>query len=129
MSKAFTLNSTYVNLRPDDSATTLKGGRRFWANIAKRTDLNDGRLLGTTSQKSDWPIWERHPGGDEILILLSGELELVLETRAGERRTKLKAGQSFVVPRGIWHRALVKKPGELLFITPGAGTEHRPVTH
>jgi len=33
-----------------------------------------------------------------------------------------------VVPQGVWHRAEVKKPGTLLFITPGAGTEHRPVS-
>jgi mannose-6-phosphate isomerase-like protein (cupin superfamily) len=128
MSKAFTLDSTYVNLRPDDRATTLKIGPRFWANVEKRTDLNSGRLVGTTPQKTDWPIWERHPGGDEILILLSGELEMVLETRTGTRRTRLKGGQAFVVPRNTWHRALVKKPGKLMFITPGAGTEHRPLT-
>jgi mannose-6-phosphate isomerase-like protein (cupin superfamily) len=128
MSKAFTLDSRYVNLRPDDSATTLKIGPRFWANVKKRTDLNSGRLVGTTPQKKDWPIWERHPAGDEILILLSGELEMVLETRTGPRKTRLKAGQTFVVPRNTWHRALVKKPGKLMFITPGAGTEHRPVT-
>ena len=128
MSKAFSLDSTYVNLRPDDSATTLKVNARFWATIEKRTDLDSGRLLGTTPQKADWPIWERHPGGDEILILLSGELDIVLETRSGERRTRLKSGQSFVVPRGTWHRAVVRKPGELMFITPGAGTEHRPVS-
>jgi len=128
MNKAFTLDSIYVNLRPDDSATTLKIGPRFWATVEKRTDLNSGRLVGTTLQKKDWPIWERHPGGDEILILLSGELEMVLETRTGIRKTRLKAGQTFVVPRDTWHRALVKKPGKLMFITPGAGTEHRPVT-
>jgi mannose-6-phosphate isomerase-like protein (cupin superfamily) len=128
MSKAFTLKSTYVNLRPDDSAETMAGGRRFWAGIAKRTDLNKGRLMGSTRQKADWPHWERHPAGDEILVLLSGEMDLILETKSGERRRRLKAGQTFVVPRGLWHRALVRKPGELMFITPGAGTEHRPVS-
>ena len=127
MTKAFSLTSTYVNLRPDDSATTLKIGPRFWATVEKRTDLGDGRLVGVTSQRADWPIWERHPGGDEILILLSGELDIVVETRRGNRKTRLKAGQTFVVPRGLWHRALVRKKGELMFITPGAGTEHRPV--
>jgi hypothetical protein len=25
------------------------------------------------------------------------------------------------------HRGVVKKPRQLMFITPGAGTEHRPV--
>jgi len=128
MSKRFTLDSTYVNLRPDDSATMLKIGPRFWATVEKRTDLDSGRLVGTTAQRKDWPIWERHPAGEEVLILLSGELELVLETGSGSRRTRLKAGQAFVVPRNTWHRALVKKPGKLMFITPGAGTEHRPVT-
>ena len=127
MSKAFTLESTYVNLRPDDSASALKVGPRFWATIEKRADLGDGRLMGAVAQKADWSHWERHPGGDEILTLLSGEMDIVLETRAGGRRTRLKAGQTFVVPRGVWHRGLVRKPGKLMFITPGAGTEHRPV--
>ena len=128
MSKPFSLDSTYVNLRPDDSAATLKVNARFWATIDQRTDLDSGRLMGVTPQKADWPHWERHPGGDEILILLSGEMDLVLETRSGEQRTRLKAGQTFVVPRGVWHRGLVRKPSRLMFITPGAGTEHRPVT-
>jgi quercetin dioxygenase-like cupin family protein len=127
MSKAFTLDSTFVNLRPDDSAQLLKIGPRFWATIGRRTDLGDGRLMGVTAQKADWPHWERHPGGEEILTMLSGEMDLVLETRSGERRVRLKTGQTFVVPRGIWHRGVGRKPGKLMFITPGAGTEHRPV--
>jgi mannose-6-phosphate isomerase-like protein (cupin superfamily) len=128
MSKAFSLDSTYVNLRPDDSATTLKVDARFWRSVHKRRDLNSGRLVGVTPQKVDWPIWERHPNGEEILIMLSGEMDIVMETRSGNRRRRLKAGQSLVVPRGVWHRGLARKPGKLMFITPGAGTEHRPVT-
>src|SRR5436190_6069210 len=99
MTKAFSLDSTYVNLRPDDSATTLKVNARFWATIEKRTDLDSGRLVGVTSQKADWPHWERHPGGDEILVMLSGEMDIVLESKSGKRRTRLKSGQTFVVPR------------------------------
>ena len=82
--------------------------------------------MGVTAQKADWPRWERHPGGDEILVMLSGEMDLVIETRSSDRRGRLKAGQTFVVPRGAWHRGLARKPGKLMFITPGAGTEHRP---
>ncbi len=125
MSKAFTLDTTYINLRPDDSATTVRIDRRFWATIDKLTDLDDGRLMGVTPQITDWPHWERHCGGDEVLVMLSGEMDIVLETEKGERRTKLKAGQAFVVPRGVWHRGRARKPGLLLFVTPGAGTEHR----
>jgi mannose-6-phosphate isomerase-like protein (cupin superfamily) len=105
----------------------MEGGTRFWAGIEGRRDLGHGRLMGSTSQNADWNHWERHPAGDEILVLLSGELELVLDTERGEERASLKAGQAFIVPKAVWHRGIVKKPGQLMFLTPGAGTEHRPV--
>jgi hypothetical protein len=30
-------------------------------------------------------------------------------------------------PPNVWHTARVHEPGRALFITPGRGTEHRPV--
>jgi quercetin dioxygenase-like cupin family protein len=127
MAKAFTLDGTYIHLKPDDSARAMEGGDRFWATIQERTDLEEGRLMGVTGQSKDWDHWERHPAGEEILTLLSGEMELVLDLEGGAQRTVLKAGETFIVPRGIWHRALVKEAGRLMFVTPGAGTEHRPI--
>ena len=105
----------------------MEGGDRFWATIQERTDLDEGRLMGVTGQSADWDHWERHPAGEEILTLLSGEMELVLDMDGGEQRTVLKAGETFIVPRGIWHRGIVKEAGRLMFVTAGAGTEHRPV--
>ncbi len=123
----FTLDSTYIHLRSDESAVAMEGGDAFWAGIAERTDLETGRLMGATGQIKDWDHWERHPAGEEILTVLSGEMELVLDMPGGEQRAVLKAGQTVVVPRGIWHRGIVRQPGQLMFITPGAGTDHRPV--
>ena len=127
MTGAFSLDSTYIHLQPDESALAMEGGPAFWAGIADRRDLDHGRLMGSTEQSADWDHWERHPAGEEILVLMSGELELVLDTDEGEQRAVLEPGQTFIVPRGVWHRGIVKKPGKLMFITPGAGTEHRPV--
>jgi len=127
MAKAFSLADTYIHLRADDSAQTMEGGAKFWASIGKRDDLDAGRLIGKTGQSKDWDQWERHPAGDEILVLLSGEMDLVLDMPKGEERARVRAGETFVVPKGVWHRAIVHKAGELMFITPGAGTEHRPV--
>ncbi|MCX7365637.1 MAG: cupin domain-containing protein [Alphaproteobacteria bacterium] len=127
MNAPFSLGSTYIHLRSDDSALAMQGGDKFWAGIAQRNDLDTGRLMGITAQSKDWDHWERHPAGDEILVLLSGELELVIDTDAGERRNVVKAGETFVMPKGLWHRGIVRAPGELMFITPGAGTEHRPI--
>ena len=128
MPEAISLRDTYVHLRPDESALAMEGGEKFWTGIADRHDLDQGRLMGSTPQTRDWDHWERHPAGEEILTLLSGELEIIMETPAGEQRAVLTAGQTLVVPTGCWHRGIVRKPGDLLFLTPGAGTEHRPVT-
>jgi quercetin dioxygenase-like cupin family protein len=127
MTQAFSLDSTYIHLRPNESALAMEGGAKFWAGIEGRHELDHGRLMGSTGQNADWNHWERHPAGEEILTLLSGELELVLDTERGEERASLKAGQTFIVPKGVWHRGIVKKPGQLMFLTPGSGTEHRPV--
>ncbi|WP_422032359.1 cupin domain-containing protein [Reyranella sp.] len=127
MARTFTLDGTYIHLAPDEGARAMEGGDLFWAGIAERRDLDEGRLMGASDQARDWDHWERHPAGEEILTLLSGEMELVLDEPQGEQRVLLKAGETFIVPRGVWHRGLVKEPGRLMFLTPGAGTEHRPV--
>lgn len=127
MSQVFSLNATYIHLRPDDSALAMEGGKKFWAGIEDRRDLDQGRLMGVSLHSADWDHWERHPAGEEILTLLSGELEIVLETEAGEERAVLTAGRTLVIPAGVWHRGIVRQPGDLLFVTAGAGTEHRPV--
>jgi mannose-6-phosphate isomerase-like protein (cupin superfamily) len=127
MNPAFTLDSTYIHLRPDESALAMEGGAKFWRGIAERHDLDHGRLMGSTDQSKDWDHWERHPAGDEILTLLSGEMVIVLETDGVEQRTAIKPGETFIVPKGVWHRGIVSAPGRLMFVTPGAGTEHKPV--
>jgi mannose-6-phosphate isomerase-like protein (cupin superfamily) len=71
--------------------------------------------------------WEMHPGGDEVLYLLAGALEVVLEEPAGERTFGLRGGQACLVPRGQWHRLVLREPSDLLFITPAHGTRHRAV--
>jgi len=43
MARAFTLDGTYIHLKPDDSARILEGGERFWAGVEERRDLDHGR--------------------------------------------------------------------------------------
>src|SRR5262245_29665862 len=126
MNPAFSLDSTYIHLRPDESALAMEGGAKFWAGIRERHDLGQGRLMGSTDQKADWDHWERHPAGEEILTLLSGELVIVLDMPGGGQRATLRPGETFIVPKGVWHRGIVRVPGRLMFITPSAGTGHRP---
>ena len=48
-----------------------------------------------------------HPDGDELLILLSGRIDLVLDEREQERTVNLRAGKASLVPRGVGHRGRI----------------------
>jgi quercetin dioxygenase-like cupin family protein len=67
---------------------------------------------------------EVHPDGDELLYLVSGVVEVVLddgdETAVGNETTVvLRAGDAFVVPRGVWHQVQVVEPAYFVHVTPG----------
>ena len=80
------------------------------------------------STPASMPAWERHPAGDEVLCALSGLLEAVVQdANGGERVVSLPAGVACTVPKGAWHRLVVRAPGRLLALTYGKGTEHRPL--
>ncbi|UKK82779.1 hypothetical protein L7H23_09340 [Sphingopyxis sp. BSN-002] len=80
---------------------------------------------GIAMQKSTG--WEMPPDGDEVLTLISGQFDIVLDEDGAERTISLTPGQGALVPRGVWHRMVINVPGELLFLPPGDTTEHRPL--
>jgi mannose-6-phosphate isomerase-like protein (cupin superfamily) len=67
-----------------------------------------------------------HPDADEVLFLISGRIDVVLEEDDAETVVEVKPGQALVVPKGVWHRVLLREPSQLLHITPGPGGEWRP---
>lgn len=126
---ATSLSSTYVHLRDDRSATDVAVTPTFWQELAggERPALDAGRLLMQLDFTEDWPTWEMHPAGDEVVLLVSGRAELVLEVDGGERSVRLQAPGDFVrVPKGVWHTARISSPCSLVFVTPGEGTLNRP---
>jgi len=48
-----------------------------------------------------------------------------MTSRRAQARTPV-AGQLFVVPRGVWHRLVLREPADLLVVTPPHGTRLRP---
>jgi mannose-6-phosphate isomerase-like protein (cupin superfamily) len=80
----------------------------------------EGRLAGEARMTKNPPhAGEMHPDGDELLYLVEGASDVVLDEEAGERCLSLLPGQAFVVPCGVWHRVVVKEPCCLLYFTPG----------
>ena len=102
----------------------------FWAD-RDRCELATGRLLSVFTYSATWDYQERHPDGDELVVVLAGATELLLDVSdgGGEQSVPLVDGDAAVIPTGAWHRAAVRHRCTLLFITPEpARTEHRTLT-
>ena len=121
------LVSTYAQIKDSSDVAAIEVDDKLWDEIDVRTELHEGRLVMIVPMTEDWPTWEKHPAGDEIVYMLSGAMELVLKFPSGDRTVSLTAMKGVVVPRGIWHTAKVLESGKTLFITPGAGTQNRPL--
>lgn len=122
------LFTTFVHLRDDGTARAIPWTADFWQKLV----VGDrDRVVGAKRAvaPSDFHVdeWEMHPHGDELLHLLAGAVDLVLEEPGGERVVGLRAGQVCIVPRGVWHRLVLREPSDLAFCTPPSGTRLRPV--
>lgn len=122
--------STYLHVGDNGRIGPIPVSDTFWPDLAagKHPQLDEGRLLSAFTFNEPWPSWERHPAGEELVLLLSGSASLVLEQDGTQRIVALDApGDYVLVPRNTWHTARTQVATTLLFLTPGAGTEHRPV--
>lgn len=120
------LSETYLELRDDGAVCRIDLTPEFWPDLMAGRRHVDGRMIMSFELSEDMTHWELHPAGDEILLVLSGRMTVIVEGSPDEC-FELSAGQAFVVPRGRWHRLNVCEPGEVVFITPGEGTEHKPL--
>ncbi|WP_437947675.1 hypothetical protein WME98_44230 [Sorangium sp. So ce296] len=124
-SHAFHLSDTYLQLLDGGAAKPIPVDAEFWAKIGEREELHAGRMVGLFHMDKSPDHREVHPRGDEVLILLSGAVDVVLEDELGERVIELRDQGACIVPRGVWHGQIVRAPSVMIFITPGEGTQHR----
>jgi mannose-6-phosphate isomerase-like protein (cupin superfamily) len=77
---------------------------------------------------SDWPTWEIHPHGDEILYLLAGQAEMHMQVDGQLCVAAFtEIGSAMIIPKNTWHTAKILSPCRILFITPGEATENLAV--
>ena len=124
----FTFDDAILHLGPT-SATVVRDFS--WDQIGDyavrfAADGPQGRLVTMGRQTESWTSWERHPAGEELVLLLGGRVDLIQEVDGREHRIELCSGDGVLNPPGAWHTADVHEPGHALFITPGEGTEHKP---
>jgi hypothetical protein len=104
------------------SPETTCSGKRIVINLS----FDAGWLVSVFRYERSWNRWERHPNADELVTVMAGAVEFELDDG---RRWSVSAteGASCVVPKLVWHRAVIAEPVVLMFITPApALTEERP---
>ncbi|MCB0166553.1 MAG: cupin domain-containing protein [Anaerolineae bacterium] len=62
-------------------------------------------------------VWHDHPETDEVFIVIDGEMSI--DFRDG--RVELKAGEMFVVPKGVEHKPYAEQECHIMLVEP-AGT-------
>ncbi len=127
--KVFDLKSTFIVIEPNQSVIPIDVTSTFFQDLEKRFESFQNRLLVSCfSFDKDWSTWEIHPKGDEIVYLLSGEIEMIFEKNGTKETIPVnKPGSCIIIPKDTWHTAKIKSPSTMLFITSGQDTENKPV--
>ncbi len=127
MKRVNQIEEDFVVLSPDKKASIEHADETLYDRLDENYNSFIGHeLVSSYEFESDWSSWEVHPHGDEVVLLISGEVEFILATEPSETCITLsEQGQYLVVPKGIWHTARTKRKAKLLFITPGQGTQHK----
>ncbi|TJY55184.1 cupin domain-containing protein [Sinimarinibacterium sp. CAU 1509] len=121
------LTETFAVLKPDMTIDTVAVSPTIYAQLdAAYNQFKSHALIAMHAFDKDWGVWERHPAGDEVVVLLSGAADMRLRRAGGDDVVALREPGSYVVvPRGVWHTAEITERAQMLFITPGEGTENR----
>lgn len=96
----------------------------FWPKLMAG-DIPGEALISFYFMDGKFPHREMHPKGDELFILHEGEITVYLEGPDGDTPHTLKARETLLIPKGVWHWAEHVTPGWLTVITFGEGTEHK----
>jgi hypothetical protein len=119
-----TLFENFTVMKPDLFMDQVPVSPTVYEELdASYGDFRSHVLIAAHRFEQDWPTWEKHPAGDELVVLLSGSVELVLRQGNADRHIQLSEPVGFArVPRDVWHTARISEPTSMLFVTPGEGT-------
>ena len=126
MLQTFDIAKTFVNLQEGGDAEPVNLTPSFWSAEQQRDGLVFGAFDFASSRDLHSSSQEMHPAADEVLLLVSGALEIVLDEGDAQRTIALTAGLAAIVPRGVWHHLEMREPGRLVFVNSRTGMQSRP---
>ena len=110
---------------PDNRIKLLPVTDNFFRELDQTfPDFENHILVSQFSFDEPWPTWEIHPKGDELVMLLQGDTDMVLSNDDGSETVirVSRVGEYVIVPKATWHTARPHSPTVMLFLTPGEGT-------
>jgi quercetin dioxygenase-like cupin family protein len=117
-----------IDLKGEFAKLTMLKGRTPVSSEAERekafgrlAPYRDGAIF--TAKFTGRSAWERHPNGDEIVLIFDGATTLHLITEAGRDSLALSAGMLAIVPQNAWHQFDAPEGVSLMTATPQP-TEH-----
>ena len=113
MSQAYHIAQTRGIFRPDSRLDLKAVTPTFFPDLDKSyPDFQGHILVSQFSFDEPWPTWEVHPEGDEMVLLLSGDTDMVLAGEDGSETIMRVStpGEYVVVPKGAWHTARPHAP-------------------
>ncbi|VUD69205.1 hypothetical protein TDB9533_04571 [Thalassocella blandensis] len=129
MTKVRKLNQDFAVINPDKEVNIENVDSGLYERLNSQYNHFRGHeLVSAYDFTEDWASWEQHPEGDEIVVLLAGQVTFVLELSDHlDEVTLSEIGSYVVVPKGVWHTAKIQDFARVMFITPGENTQHRVI--
>ncbi len=100
-------------------ATGYKGRALIPRLIARR------HRVGALARDASARVLRMLPPTWEAGLPMSGQFTRIFEIEGGQKIIELNNREATVIPKRVWHTAKVRTPSRMLFITRGAGTQHR----
>ncbi|MFD7668584.1 cupin domain-containing protein [Streptomyces sp. NPDC059788] len=101
--------------RPDTCVNIAEKLAKVTEHWSPKTVLEaNGLEFKAVKVKGDF-VWHNHPEGDELFIVVKGELTIELKDRPS---VVLSAGDMFVVPQGLYHKPYAAQECEILVMDP-----------
>ena len=92
-------------------AAKLDSFTEHWS--PRTVGLFNGHDLMVVKVKGEF-VWHSHADTDDFFLVLSG----VLKVEMRDYTVELKAGEMYVVPKGVEHRTVAEEEAHLLLIEP-----------
>nr|CAA6806210.1 MAG: Cupin [uncultured Thiotrichaceae bacterium] len=123
----FSIEKQFVVMSPDKSASIEALDSSLYQRLNDNyAGFKGHELICCYEFNKDWGNWEIHPKGDEIVVLLSGNAEFVIELETEQRSVTLEnMGDYAIIPKKTWYTIRTQTKTKILFISPCEGTESK----